>query len=149
MRDCHARVQHCGVRATLTELRSRYWIVKGRNMVRNILHKCITCRRFQSKPYRPPLAPPLPSFRVRESRLFSLIGIDFAGPLYVLYKVASTSHKTWICLYTCCATRADLVPDMTAQSFIRSFRRFTARRGFPVRVVSDNAKTFKSAAKTI
>ena len=152
VRDCHTRVKHGGVKATLTELRSRYWIVKGRNLVRKTLHKCVTCRRFQSKPYCPPPAPPLPSFRVRESRPFSFTGVDFAGPLYVWDKVASLSRKTWICLYTCCATRAvhlDLVPDMTAPSFIRSFKRFTSRRGFPVRIVSDNAKTFKSAAKMI
>jgi len=29
VRDCHARVMHSGVKATLTELRSRFWIVKG------------------------------------------------------------------------------------------------------------------------
>ena len=152
VRNCHARVKHGGVKATLTELRSRYWIVKGRNLVRRILHKCVICRRFQNKPYCPPPAPPLPSFRVRESRPFSFTGVNFAGPLYVWDKVSSTSRKTWVCLYTCCATRAvhlDLVPDMTAPSFIRSFKRFTSRRGFPVRIISDNAKTFKSAAKMI
>ena len=62
VRDCHTRVKHGGVKATLTELRSRYWIVKGRNLVRRILHKCVTCRRFHSKPYHPQPAPPLPSF---------------------------------------------------------------------------------------
>ena len=38
---------------------------------------------------------------------------------------------------------------MTAEAFIRCFKRFTARRGFPVRVVSDNAKTFKAAARMV
>lgn len=50
------------------------------------------------------------------------------------------------------ATRAvhlDLVPDMSAPSFIHSFKCFTSRRGFLVRIVSDNANTFKSAAKMI
>ena len=45
------------------------------------------------------------------------------------------------------AIHLDLVPDMTAESFIRSFKRFTARRGFPHKIISDNA--FKAAAKTI
>ena len=55
-------------------------------------------------------------------------------------------------MYTCCATRAvhlDLVTDMTADTFVRSFRRFVARRGMPSRVISDNGKTFKSASKLI
>ena len=53
---------------------------------------------------------------------------------------------------TCCVTRAvhlDLVPDLKAVTFIRSFKRFTARRGIPTKVVSDNGKTFKAASKII
>ena len=38
---------------------------------------------------------------------------------------------------------------MSCKSFIRSFKRFTVRRGFPRKIISDNRKTFKSAAKTI
>ena len=62
------------------------------------------------------------------------------------------SNKVWICLYTCCVVRAihlDIVPDMSTQTFIRSFKRFTARRGLPRKVISDNGKTFKAAAKMI
>ena len=60
--------------------------------------------------------------------------------------------KIWICLYTCCVVRAvhlDLVPDMSAPTFLRSFKRFAARRGLPSRVISDNGKAFKAATKTI
>ena len=150
--DCHERVMHGGMKATLTELRSRYWIVGGRQLVKKLLHSCVICRRFQARPYCPPPTPPLPSFRVTKSPPFSHAGVDYAGPLYVRDAIASSSRKVWICLYTCCVTRAahlDLVPDMTSQAFIRCFKRFTARRGFPVRIVSDNAKTFKAAQKTI
>ena len=38
---------------------------------------------------------------------------------------------------------------MTAPSFLRSLKRFAARRGLPRMFLSDNGKTFKSAAKTI
>ena len=64
----------------------------------------------------------------------------------------ANSRKVWLCLYTCCVTRAthlDIVPDMTAQSFIRSLKRFTSRRGVPLKIVSDNAKTFKAASKAM
>ena len=43
----------------------------------------------------------------------------------------------------------DAVPDMTSHGFIRSFKRFTLRSSFPIRVMSDSAKTFKAAAKTV
>ena len=38
---------------------------------------------------------------------------------------------------------------MTTQSFIRCFKRFTARRGAPIRIILDNGRTFKSAAKLL
>ena len=47
------------------------------------------------------------------------------------------------------AVHLHLVPDMSASTFLRSFKRFTARRGLPSRVISDNGKTFKAASKTI
>ena len=37
IRNCHQRVMHNGVRETLTELRSQYWIVKGRQIVRKFM----------------------------------------------------------------------------------------------------------------
>ena len=35
--ECHARVMHGGVKETLTQLRSKYWIVRGRQFVRMLL----------------------------------------------------------------------------------------------------------------
>jgi len=43
----------------------------------------------------------------------------------------------------------DLIPDLTTPSFLRSLKRFSARRGLPRRIISDNAKTFKAAANSI
>ena len=57
-----------------------------------------------------------------------------------------------MCLFTCCAFRAvhlDLVPDMTGVAFLRCLKRFVSRRGIPQRFLSDNAKTFKFAAKSL
>lgn len=31
--ECHKQVKHNGVKETLTQLRSRYWLVKGRSLV--------------------------------------------------------------------------------------------------------------------
>jgi len=35
--NCNERTMHSGVKSTLTEIRSRYWIVKGRQFVRKII----------------------------------------------------------------------------------------------------------------
>ncbi|XP_065683794.1 uncharacterized protein LOC136096460 [Hydra vulgaris] len=56
-------------------------------------------------------------------------------------------YKVWIFLFTCATTRAlflDLVPDTTAESCIRSLRRFFAKRGTPSEILSDNGSQFTS-----
>lgn len=150
--EAHRRVMHNGVKETLTELRSVYWLVRGRQFVRRVIHRCLKCRKLEGQPYQSVPSPPLPEYRVRRSRPFCYTGVDFAGPLYVKQSVISESRKVWLCLYTCCATRAvhlDLVPNLSALAFLRSFKRFTSRRGIPSMMVSDNGKTFKSASKII
>ena len=82
---------------------------------------------------------------------FTFVGLDYAGPLYIKTETAEPK-KVWICLLTCCDLRAihlELVVDLTAQAFIRTFQRFVARRGLPSKLVSDNSKTFKSASNDI
>ena len=153
VRDAHVRTSHSGVKDTLTDIRSQYWFVKGRQFVRKLIHQCVTCRKLEGPSYKAVPPPPLPEFRVTESPPFAYSGVDFAGPLYIKQgDLSDGSSKVWIALFTCCVTRAvhlELVPDLTAQTFLRSFKRFTARRGIPSQIVSDNAKTFVSAAQTL
>ena len=87
----------------------------------------------------------LPAYRVGMIRAFQATGLDFAGPLTVRY--SSDTIQAYILLLTCASSRAihlELVPDLKVPSFLRGFRRFTARRGVPDLIVSDNAKTFRS-----
>ena len=86
VKAAHERVVHSGVKVTLTELRSKFWIVKGRSLIRQVLARCNICRRYEGRPYTTPPPPPLPSFHVQESSPFSVIGVDFAGPLFVRVK---------------------------------------------------------------
>ena len=79
----HERVFHGGVKTTLTELRSQFWIICGRSLVKQLIGKCVIRRRFEGKPYNAPIPPPLPPFRVQEAPPFSSTGVDFAGPLYI------------------------------------------------------------------
>lgn len=144
VKHCHERVKHAGVKETLTELRSRFWIVQGRFFVRKLLFRCVVCKKFDGRPYLPPHPPPLPSFRVNPARAFLYTGLDYAGPLYL----KGTDAKVWICLFTCCATRAvhlELVSALTAELFLMCFKRFVARRGVPSKLISDNSTTFTAA----
>ena len=148
----HERVLHNGVKETLTELRSMFWIIRGRSVVKLIIRQCTVCLRYEGKPYNIVTPPPLPEFRVREQPPFTYTGVDFAGPLHVKEGSDNRTSKVWICLYTCCVVRAvhlDIVPNLTTSAFLRSFKRFTARRGLPRRLISDNGKTFVAAAELI
>ena len=148
---CHERVYHSGVRSTLAELRTRFWVPKGRQVVKRILSRCLVCRKAQGKSCGTPPIAALPDFRVREVPPFSRVGIDFAGPLFVK-GVSGEMEKVYIVLFSCCVTRAihlDLITDMSTTAFIRCLRKFAARRGSPALIVSDNAKTFKSANKVL
>ena len=100
----HNRVIHNGVKETLTEVRSRYWIIKGRVLIKQVMQECRTCLRLQSKPFQAP-PPPLPAFRVQEAPPFTCTGVDYAGPVHVkISSEKSCTQKTWICLFTCCVT---------------------------------------------
>ena len=79
------------------------------------------CKRFEGRPIQAPPQPPLPEFRVRESPPFTYTAVDFAGPLYLQSKEVNDSTKVWICLLTCCVSRAvhlELVLDMATATFI-------------------------------
>ena len=59
-------------------------------------------------------------------------------------------EKVYIVFYTCGSSRAvhvDVVPDLSTETLIRSFKRFICRRGIPKLIVLDNTQTVKTAAK--
>ncbi|XP_064458861.1 uncharacterized protein LOC135369129 [Ornithodoros turicata] len=146
----HIRLLHGGVQLTLIELRSRFWILKGRRTVRRVLNACLPCRRRRLRPETAPPAP-LPRDRITETMPFDVVGIDFCGPLYCRAS-QNTDRKVYIVVFSCAVTRAihlELTIDMTAQTFLLAVRRFASRRGVPSTIYSDNAKTFRYCAKVL
>ena len=100
---CHKIVHHCKVRGTLAELRSRFWIGKGRQFVKKLIRNCFECKKSDSKNVRAPPFAPLPEFRVTEAPPFSKAGVDFAGPLYIKTP-NSDAEMVYIALSTCCVS---------------------------------------------
>ena len=153
VREIHGRVKHGGVNTTLAATREKYWILKGRQLIKGILRGCVVCKKAEGSPYCMDAPPPLPDFRVSDSPPFTHTGLDFAGPLYVRdSKDPVVTSKVYICLFTCASTRAihlELTRSLSADSFLLAFRRFVGRRGLPAMLISDNAKTFKSSSKEI
>lgn len=98
----HARVHvlHCGLQATLTQLREGFWILRGRRVTKKTARQCFVCRRFRVEPGQQTTAP-LPRDRITESP-FQTTGVDFAGPLFV----KPNGQKMYVALFTCAVTRA-------------------------------------------
>ena len=148
--DC----KHSGVNDTLICLRERFWILKGRQVTRKIIRAGVTCRRIEEPPYQCSSAPDLPLERVSEDPPFSHTGVDFAGPLHIVYSSQGTDmeEKVYVCLLTCASTRAvhlELIMDLSVETFLLALRRFASRRGLPATIISDNAKTFKASSKEV
>ena len=79
IQQCHKRVLHSGVRGTLAELRSRFWVPKGKQLVKKVLSQCIVRKKLEVTSFAQPPVSSLLEFRVRLSPPFSKVGVDFAG----------------------------------------------------------------------
>ena len=131
--EAHDSVFHNGTRETLTEVRSRYWIPKGRQAVGRYIRGCVVCKRMEGLCYGQPKAAPLPSSRVIGDRAFRSTGIDYCGPVYIKTREDDDSEttKAYIALLTCATSRMlhlELTPDLGADALIRCLKRFTSRR---------------------
>ncbi|MCP4458959.1 MAG: hypothetical protein GY816_13200, partial [Cytophagales bacterium] len=99
--DVHVKLDHAGVQHTLSQIRRRFWIQKGRAFVQKVLNKCTLCRLHESKPLASPIFPPLPYERITRSLPFTYSGVDYAGPRYMqeFRNGEKVSVKRWICLF--------------------------------------------------
>ncbi|GBO05356.1 hypothetical protein AVEN_94134-1 [Araneus ventricosus] len=139
----HNRGFHLGVIATLSRLRERFWIPKGRQSVKSVLKSCLVCHKYSAKPARQQTRQ-LPKYRVVACPPFTTVGIDFTGAITVK-TTGGALQKVYIVLFTCAVTRAvHLEVD-----FIMSLCRFLVRRGCVKVFYSDNAKTFRSSCEIL
>lgn len=117
-------------------------LVVGRN--------CTTCLRT----YARTATQQLPSFRIKPRAPFTIVGADFAGPLQLRRgnPHKPTIVKAYVCLFICLKTKAvhlELVGDLTTAAFIACLRSFTARRGRPAQLLTDNGTNFVGAHREL
>lgn len=151
--DAHEKTMHGGSQLMMTYLRTGYWIVGVRRLVKKHIRNCITCVKNRAE-LKNQYMGSLPSMRVTPARAFYNSGVDYAGPINIRTSKGRghKSYKGYICLFVCMATRAihlEVVSDMTTPGFIAAFRRFVARRGHCSRLWSDNGTNFVGAAKEL
>uniref|UniRef100_A0AAF5PJL1 Integrase zinc-binding domain-containing protein n=1 Tax=Wuchereria bancrofti TaxID=6293 RepID=A0AAF5PJL1_WUCBA len=115
-------------------LRKRFWIPKGRTEVKRVLNKCMGCKRWKAKPFKLPTMPNYPAFRVRRSRTFARVDLDYLGPVSVKTETGVT--KRWVALFTCLATRLVFQTIMEQETQLTEF---LARHGIKWRNIIPNA----------
>lgn len=91
--DCHQNHLHSGFSLTFTSLKRNYWVLRGRDTVRNFIRKCVKCRRAKAT-VKTQLMGNLPTGRVTANRPFLHSGVDFAGPFQVKIKKGDSSPLT-------------------------------------------------------
>ncbi|CAH8641973.1 unnamed protein product [Schistosoma margrebowiei] len=150
VRHYHKEQGHTGTSQVLAMIRKRYWIIKGTSTVKRVIGKCVTCRRFTMNTGQQLMAP-LPACRFQPGWYsFSVVGVDYFGPLVV--KRGRSLEKRYGCIFTCLQTRAvhiELTHSLNTDSFIMALLRFIGRRGKPAEIYSDNESNFVGAVSEL
>ena len=149
----HAEFLHGGTQMTLAKLRENVWLIRGRDVVRHVIRKCITCFRFSSK-VKAPLMGQLTQPRVIPSRPFTTTGLDFAGPFTIKTTTLRNAKqmKAFLALFVCFSTKAvhlELVSSASTAACIAALRRYVSRRGLPNVVYSDNGTNCVGAKREL
>ncbi|XP_076065116.1 uncharacterized protein LOC143039141 [Oratosquilla oratoria] len=145
VRDCH-NSSHVGVEWTLSRVRKKFWIIRGRKLVKRVKMDCIVCKRLYGDPMNQRMSDLPPERCEPRGPAFRYVGVDLFGPFHV--KVGRSELKRYGCLYTCFTTRAihiEKLDSLQTDAFINGFVRFTARRGYPSKVWSDNGTNLVGA----
>ena len=85
--DSHDRVMHNGVRQTVAEVGTMYWVKGLRNEVKKLHGRCTLCKFLNARPYKYPNDSDLSKFRVQGIYAFTGIGADYLGPFYAKKRV--------------------------------------------------------------
>lgn len=151
--DHHERFFHAGIELTLSLIRSKFWIIRARDSVRSIIHKCVKCLRHRPK-MEEQFMGDLPRARVEYDYPFKQVGVDYAGPfkVYPRRRRGQTSMKVYLCIFVCLSTKAvhiEVACELTTESFLGALKRFIARRGVCSDIYSDNGTNFIGANKQL
>ncbi|GFW75215.1 uncharacterized protein TNCV_449191 [Trichonephila clavipes] len=154
IKEQHIAHLHTGPTLLAHVLRQSHWIVGSRKLINKCIRKCLKCNKFKTSTTTPQLMGNLPKHRATLERPFFSCGIDYAGPVLIKCNKGrgTKSTKGYIALFVCLATKAvhiEAVGDLTTDSFIAALRRFSARRGAPRHIYSDNGTNFVGARRKL
>ncbi|XP_055623642.1 uncharacterized protein LOC129767052 [Toxorhynchites rutilus septentrionalis] len=148
----HRKLFHAGLQLLVSTIREKYWPTRIRRLTNTVLHECVSCFRTRPKVLDQLMAD-LPSERVSPAPPFLKVGVDYCGPLPVVYPGRrAVPRKSFIAIFVCLMMKAvhlELAGDLTSEAFLAAFKRFIARRGKPAVVMCDNALNFVGARREL
>lgn len=151
VQHAYTKALHAGPQLTLATLRREFWILRPRNIVKTVIHRCVACTRERSATPTQIMGS-LPSVRVTwPTRVFLHCGVDYAGPVPMAGR-GRASRKAYIAVFVCMSTRAvhlEVVNGYSTPAFLGAYARFCARRGLPASIYSDNGTTFVGADREL
>ncbi len=92
----------------VAKLREQFRIVKGRSLIKSVIHKCVGCKLWSNGNYQLPLIPPLSLERVEQASPFFKVGIDYLGPVNI--RAEASVQRVYIVIFACLVTRAVYLP---------------------------------------
>ena len=141
-----------GTNQTLSSLSAKFWIISGREEIREYENECYYCRRKKAKAAEQVMAP-LPEIRFKTPlHAFARTAVDFGGPFITVQGRGKRREKRYLCLFTCLNSRAvhlEVAFGLDTDSFLNAFYRMVNRRGLPKEVISDNGTNFVGANKEL
>ncbi|XP_062557014.1 uncharacterized protein LOC134221856 [Armigeres subalbatus] len=148
----HRRNLHAGMETIVADFQRQYWMRSLRKTAKAVVNKCILCARARPRKFQQQMGQ-LPRPRVNPSPAFTHTGVDLCGPFYILPSPrAKTKMAVYVCIFVCFSTKAvhlEVVENQSAGAFIAALMRFTALRGRPEVIYSDNGRNFVRANKEL
>ena len=148
----HIDSGHLAVESTIARIRSKYWIIGVRRMVRSIIGRCKLCK-LRFKKLETQRMSTLPIERIKPSPPFQNIGLDYFGPFEVKGEVQKRVRgKCYGILFVCDSSRAvhaEIAQDFSTDAFLQALRRFACIRGWPEKIHSDNGTQLVGAANEL
>ena len=154
LQSLHIQYSHPNTDWMFTMLRRKYWIPKGRNIIKQSIKNCVRCARTNAKP-KLQLMADLPKERTNFEQVWDTLGLDVAGPIVLKPSYlprSKTRVKGYILVFSDVASRCmhlEVIHDISTASIIKAIKRCGARKGFPRKIVSDRMSSFIKADKEL
>ena len=132
-----------------------FFIIGGKKQLQKVLRQCrhTNCQNLRQLHQ---VSPPLPESRVDISENWTICGLDYFGPITFKpdqqCECGNPVQKSYGLIFTDFHSRAidlQLVRSQKVEDFFTAFTRFTAYRGVPSVLYSDNSKTFAAADRQL